>query len=321
LLLHDLGWDEAWASALAALPGSEGLTPARVTAVHRGFVEVNTDDTKLPVAGSVDDQPVVGDWVGLRDGAVRAILPRRTTLAREDSTLVANADLAIIVSSLNADLNLRRLERFAALARGGGIEPVVALSKSDLHADPDAITEDVAAQLGGVEVIVFSAHDGSGVPALRARMLPRTTSLLIGMSGVGKSTLVNLLLGSDVQRVLGLRSDDRGQHATTHRELFVLDDGALLIDTPGVRSPALADAEGVDEAFADIVELAQQCRFGDCRHETEPGCAVRGVVSDERLESMRKLEREGWTAQQRRERDRVSGRIGREAMRLKGRDD
>jgi ribosome biogenesis GTPase len=141
------------------------------------------------------------------------------------------------------------------------------------------------------------------------------------MSGVGKSTLVNLLLGSDVQRVLGLRGDDRGQHATTHRELFVLDDGALLIDTPGVRSPALADAEGIDEAFADIAELAQSCRFGDCRHESEPGCAVRGAVTDERLDSMRKLEREGSTAEQRRARSRVAGRIGREAMRTKGRPD
>ncbi|MFL5843899.1 MAG: ribosome small subunit-dependent GTPase A [Solirubrobacteraceae bacterium] len=319
--LDDLGWDERWATALAALPAPEGLTPARVTAVHRGFVELNTDDEKLPVAGAVDDQPVVGDWVGVRDGAVRAILPRRTTLAREDSTLVANADLAIIVSSLNADLNLRRLERFAALARGGGIEPLVALSKGDLHDDPAAATEEVVERLGGLDVLVFSAQDDWGVQAIRARMRPRSTSVLIGMSGVGKSTLVNLLLGSEVQRTLGLRDDDRGQHATTHRELFVLDDGALLIDTPGVRSPALADAEGVEDAFADIAALAEGCRFGDCAHDSEPGCAVRGAVSEERLESMRKLEREGWSAQQRRDRDRSTGRIGREAMRLKGRDD
>jgi ribosome biogenesis GTPase len=298
-----LGWDDDWALAFAALPGHDRLTPGRVTAVHRGLVEIDST-TLMPLAGTLPEPPVVGDWVGHRDGAVRAILPRRTELAREDGALVANADLAIIVTSLNNDLNLRRVERFAAIARSGGIEPVVALSKSDLHADPIAATEDVVAQLGGIDVIVFSAHDGSGVQALRARMRPGTTSVLIGMSGVGKSTLVNLLLGSDVQRVLGLRSDDRGQHATTHRELFVLDDGALLIDTPGVRSPALADAEGVDEAFADIAELARGCRFSDCRHENEPGCAVRGVVSEERLGSMRKLESEGLDAQQRRTRQR-----------------
>jgi ribosome biogenesis GTPase len=316
-----LGWDEDWATAFASLPGHESLTAGRVTAVHRGHVAIDTTSTLVPLAGAIGEQPVVGDWVALGEGAVRAVLPRRTTLAREDGALVANADLAIIVSSLNADLNLRRIERFAALARGGGIEPVVALSKGDLHDDPVAATEDVVARLVGLDVLVFSAQDGWGIPALRARMRPGTTSVLIGMSGVGKSTLVNLLLGSDVQRVLGLRSDDRGQHATTHRELFVLDDGALLIDTPGVRSPALADAEGIDEAFADIAELAQSCRFSDCRHESEPGCAVRGAVTDERLDSMRQLEREGSTAEQRRARSRDTGRVGREAMRLKDRPD
>ncbi|MCW2989565.1 MAG: rsgA [Solirubrobacterales bacterium] len=317
--MHErLGWDEDWATAFASLPGHKKLTPGRVTAVHRGRVEIDTT-TSLPLAGSLAHAPVVGDWVGHDGDAVRAILPRRTALEREDGALVANVDTAIIVTSLNQDLNIRRIERFAAIARGGGIEPVVALSKGDLHDDPVAATEDVVARLGGLEVVVFSAQDGWGVPALRARMRPQTTSVLIGMSGVGKSTLVNLLLGSDVQRVLGLRNDDRGQHATTHRELFVLDDGALLIDTPGVRSPALADAEGIEETFADIAELAQGCRFGDCAHDTEPGCAVRGVISEERLESMRKLEREGWTAQQRRERDQASGRVGREALRMKGR--
>ena len=313
--LEDLGWDEDWAQALTSLPGHAA---ARVTAVHRGRVQLH-DGTLMPTAGSAGDQPATGDWIAHRDGAVRAILPRRTTLGREDGVLVANADLAVIVTSLNHDLNLRRIERFAALARGGGVEPLIVLSKGDLHDDPVTAAAHVAAELHA-EVLVVSVHQGWGIPALRQRFTPRSTAVLMGMSGVGKSTLVNHLLGEEVQHTLEVRArDDRGRHATTHRELFVLDNGGLLIDTPGVRRPGLATDEGVAEAFSDVAELAQACRFGDCRHETEPGCAVRDRVSPERLASMRKLEREGWSAAQRKARDRQTGRIGREAMRLKGR--
>ncbi len=294
-MLRDLGWDDEWA---AALP--DGLTPARIAAVHRGRVRALGDDLDelLPVAGSLPEPPVVGDWVGVGEGAVRAVLPRRTALERETGTLVANADLAVIVTSLTRDLNLRRLERFVALARAGGIAPLVLLTKGDLSSDPAGEAERVRERLG-TEVVVISALDGWGVPALRAALEPRRTAVLVGMSGVGKSTLVNVLLGEDRQRTLSVRDDDRGRHATTHRELFLLEGGGLLIDTPGVRSPGLATAEGVEETFADIAELARHCRFADCRHLDEPGCAVRDAVDPDRLASWRKLQREGWDAQTR----------------------
>ena len=310
--LSTLGWDGDWADALADQQ-DPALAPARVIAVHRGRVHVRGEDgdALVPVAGSVHGgPPVVGDWVGVRDGAVRVVLGRRTTLAREGADLVANADLCIVVTSLNRDLNLRRLERFVALARSGGLDVLVVCSKGDLSADPLGDVERVAAHAGGADVLALSAHDGWGVPALRACLAPGRTAVLVGMSGVGKSTLVNLLLGEQRQRTLEVRAgDDRGRHATTHRELFTLDDGALLIDTPGLRLPRLTGTDGLDEAFADVDAVAAGCRFADCRHESEPGCAVQaaivaGEIDAGRLAHLRKLEREGLSAQERRERGR-----------------
>ena len=312
MLLHDLGWDDDRAAELA-----EGLVAARVSAVHRDRVHVLGEELaeSLPVAGAVGTQPVVGDWVGVRDGAIRTVLPRRTELAREEGTLVANVDLALILTSLNRDLNLRRIERFVALAREGGVTPLVLLTKGDLSQDPAGEAARVSERRGS-EVVVLSAQDGWGVPAVRAALAPRRTAVLVGMSGVGKSTLVNLLLGEERQRTLEVREhDDRGRHATTHRELFVLDNGALLIDTPGVRRPGMASAEGIEEAFADIAELARSCRFADCRHEDEPGCAVRGVVGEDRLASWRKLEREGWDAATRKTRGREGSLLYRQVRR------
>ncbi len=322
MTLTTLGWDGAWADALADQQ-DPALAPARVMAVHRGRVSVRGEDgdALVPVAGRVTGSPpVVGDWVGVRAGAVRAVLPRRTVLAREGGDLVANADLCVVVTSLNHDLNLRRVERFAALARAGGLGVLVACSKGDLSADPVGDAQRVSEHVGGADVLVLSAHDGWGVAALRAVLSPGRTAVLVGMSGVGKSTLVNLLLGEERQRTLDVRAgDDRGRHATTHRELFVLDDGAMLIDTPGLRLPRLTGTDGLDEAFADVEALAAGCRFNDCRHEGEPGCAVQAAIDAGDLDAgrvthMRKLEREGMSAQERRARQRSFHRRYREEI-------
>ena len=336
--LTTLGWDGDWAQALAD-HDDRALLPARVMAVHRGRYAVRGEalDALVPAAGALEasarspaELPAVGDWVALRGGQViRHVLPRRTVLARADDdareeALAANVDLCIVTTSLDLDLNLRRLERFVALARSGGVAVLIVCTKGDLARDPLGEAAEVSARTGA-ETLVLSARDGWGVNALRARLEPRRTAALVGMSGVGKSTLVNLLLGEQRQRTLAVREHDaRGRHATTHRELFVLDDGALLIDTPGLRLPRTASAAGVEDAFADVMALAAQCRFSDCRHEGEPECAVAaaiaaGTLAADRLAAMRKLEREGLSAAQRRDRARQFGRLHRHEIRARTR--
>jgi ribosome biogenesis GTPase / thiamine phosphate phosphatase len=304
--LSRLGWSGEWANALAAVDGSAQLRPARVTAVHRGHVHVVGEqlDELLAVRAGLPFAPVVGDWVALDGEAVRVVLPRRNELRRADGVLVSNADLVLILTSLNRDLNLRRIERFVALVRADGIEPLVVLTKADLSTDPAAAVDRISTELRA-DAVALSVQRGWGIEAVRDRLRARHTNVLLGMSGVGKSTLVNHLLGDERQRTLPVRArDDRGRHATVHRELFVLPNGALLVDTPGVRRPELADADGVDETFDEIVELARGCRFSDCTHTSEPGCAVRDVVSEQRLNSMRKLSREGSDASTRSARQR-----------------
>jgi ribosome biogenesis GTPase / thiamine phosphate phosphatase len=332
--LTTLGWDDERADALLALDDS-ALTPARVMAVHRGRVALH-DGRLLPLAGALEaharspaELPATGDWVAVRGGAVRHVLPRRGLLARTDEdareeALAANVDLCLVVTSLNMDLNLRRLERFVAIARAGGVPALLVCTKGDLARDPIAEAGAAAAAVG-IEAIVLSAHDGWGVPALRARLEPGRTAALVGMSGVGKSTLVNLLLGEQRQRTLEVRaSDDRGRHATTHRELFVLEDGALLLDTPGLRLPRMASSAGVEDAFADVTDAAAACRFADCRHDGEPGCGVQaaiaaGELDGKRLDAMRKLEREGLSAAERRAQSREFTRRYRKEIRARTR--
>jgi ribosome biogenesis GTPase / thiamine phosphate phosphatase len=318
LELGRLGWDEGWAAALAALD-TAGLTPARIGAQLRGSYTVFTEAGVVPaeIAGrfrhapspTAGDIPAVGDWVALDEAAdrivIRAVLPRRTAIARKAAgretvvqVLAANVDVVLVVSSLDGDPNARRIERYLSAAWESGARPVVALTKADL--DPDA--EAVAAEIAGsafVPVHAVSAVTGLGLDAIQAELAGDRTLALVGPSGAGKSTLVNRLLGAERQATHDIRRDGKGRHTTTHRELFLVPGGGVVIDTPGLRELGLwgGGGGGTNETFSDIAELAAACRFTDCAHETEPGCAVRAALDDGRLdagrlESCRKLERE-----------------------------
>ena len=312
------GWDDAWSLAFAPSAGI-GLSPARVVAQHRGRWLLHADDGEWPATPTgrlrheaLDgDLPAVGDWVGfLRpphegDARIDAVMPRRTAFRRrasgsdaEAQVIAANVDVLIVATSLNAELNPRRLERYAAMGSASGAQVVVALTKSDLADDAEAAVEDLGTLLR-LPVVAVSSHTGSGLDGLDRWLMPGRTVALVGSSGVGKSTLLNHLAGSDLMFTRQIRDDDaRGRHTTTHRELFRLPSGALMLDTPGMRELGLWDAEaGVEDTFSEIVELAARCRFHDCAHTSEPGCAVIAEVAAGRLDarrvrSYRKLERE-----------------------------
>jgi ribosome biogenesis GTPase / thiamine phosphate phosphatase len=346
--VESLGWNAERAAQLAALD-RPGLVGARVASAHRGRLDLLGPDGPLAgrvagrlrhAAASPADLPAVGDWVAVDSGSglVHAVLPRRGGIARaapggqsQSQVLAANVDVALIVGSLNRDLNIRRFERMLALAADARADAVVVLTKADLVADPWPHVADVRLALGAtVPVIALSVHAGTGLDALSAWLRPGATAVLLGSSGAGKTTLLNALSGGPPRKTAEIRaSDDRGRHATTVRELVPLPSGAIVIDTPGLRLPRVWDeAAGLDTAFADIAELARQCRFADCRHNGEPGCAVAGAVSPDRLDGMRKLERERDRIEARRDaRARAdSARAGRamqlryrEALRAKGR--
>jgi ribosome biogenesis GTPase len=324
--LADLGWDPGWATAFLPFDAA-GWQPARVVAAHRDswILATPSGDRDAVISGRFrheatgpGDLPAVGDWVAAAgsdgDGAtvIQAVLPRRTAFRRStgedhhgptlagEQVLAANVDVAFVVAGLDGDFNLRRLERYLAVAWSGGTTPVILLNKSDLSPDLEGVRVAAEAVAPGVEVRPMSALTGDGVAELAAAHLGQgRTAVVLGSSGVGKSTLVNALLGHERQRTAAVREDDsRGRHTTSHRELVRLPGGALLIDTPGIRSLGVAGAaDGIEPAFADIAALAAACRFGDCRHETEPGCAVQAALADGtlargRFESHGKLERE-----------------------------
>ncbi len=292
-------------------------------------------------AASRVELPAVGDWLALepigdhpRQAAVREVLPRSGTFVRnrlsdgQPQVLAANVDTAFVVSGLDLDLNLRRIERYLVLSLDGGVTPVVVLNKADVAIDLDRAVAEVHHVAAGTRVIVTSALHGDGLEELRALLDPGTTACLLGSSGVGKSTLTNALLGEERQLVRALRVDDsKGRHTTTHREMFAVPDGGLLIDTPGLRTVGvLQDATGLDATFVEIGELARDCRFTDCGHQSEPDCAVRaaldsGTLSVDRYESHLKLEAERRSVElraddrARRQAERERGRFYRRATR------
>ena len=309
VLINQYGWDGALAEAFTP-HARDGRIPGRVVAQHRDGYQVITDEGELRAksAGRLfheareADHPAVGDWAALslnpNEGAatIHAILPRRSVFVRKaaDSiqtlqVVAANIDVAFVVTSLNADLNPRRIERYLAAAWQSGARPVVVLTKSDLADDPQGQADAIAALAAGCPVLTVSARQGLGLEALLAQVAPGETCVLIGSSGVGKSTLVNAFLGEDRKATRAIReADDQGRHTTSHRELVLLPGGSLILDTPGIREVGLIDAEeGLDVVFDDIERLIQTCKFNDCAHTGEPGCAVRGALDSGALDPAR----------------------------------
>lgn len=319
--LHALGWDDDWERARALVDPEAALQPVRISAEHRGAYHahgpggvawVELTGRRFHRAGDKRALPTVGDWVlverwaqaveGKGAGTVREVLPRRSFLVRRAAgeatapqPLAANVDIGLVLTSANTDLSLARIDRYIGLLRDGGIEPVLVLSKIDLVEDPSGSLASLAS-VTGARVIAASIRTGTGLDEIRALGTAGHTCVLLGSSGVGKSTLLNALIGTQ-QETREIRADERGRHTTTRRELFVAADGGLWIDTPGMRELAQwIDDDEEAPAFDDIIALAASCRFRDCRHRDEPGCAVRGVIAPERLASFHKLSTERATA-------------------------
>lgn len=273
-----------------------------------GQVTVITEEGPRRVDTPRRVYPAVGDWLALTDEPPHVhILPRRSSFTRasageatREQVVAANVDTVFIVNALGAKVSLRRIERYLTLGWQSGAVPVVVLTKADLvdAAELDGIVEDVRSVAIGVDVHALSADDDAGLRGLDPYLTPGRTVALLGMSGAGKSTLVNRLAGEELAPTGEVRSDGKGRHTTTHRQLLLLPQGGLLVDTPGMRGIGMWDAgEGIEQVFADVALLAEECRFSNCAHETEPGCALRmaieaGTLDAARYESWRKLQRE-----------------------------
>ncbi len=323
--LKELGWSDFQASQLAVRGGVEGQVVARVAEENRELYRLLSERGEFLAelsgrfrheAKSREDLPAVGDWAlaSLRESegraTIHAVLPRRSRFSRkvagkktEEQIVAANVDVVFLVSSLNQEFSARRIERYLTLAWDSGSRPVIVLNKCDLCENAEAFRTEAEDAAMGAWVLLTSAVRGDGIEELRAVLQSGLTAALLGSSGVGKSSLINALLGGSLGNgrlaTQAVReSDDRGRHTTTSRQLLVLPRGGVLIDTPGMRELQLWDAaDGIGRAFGDIQELAARCKFRDCRHQSEPGCAVRAAVdaealASERLENFRKLERE-----------------------------
>ena len=328
LSLHELGWKPFFQQQLT-LDEWEDAIPARVIELHRSIIVVQTEDKRLTLPVIPDMTGItVGDWLLVNhDDHFCRLLERQSLFARKaagskvnSQGIAANVDVAFIVSSMNSDFNLNRLERFLALTNEAGAEPVVVLTRADLCADPQDYIRQVQAMDSMLTVEAVNALDASSVNALTSWCTTGKTVAFLGSSGVGKSTLVNTLLNKAAQATGTIREDDsKGRHTTTARSLHPMPSGSLLLDTPGMRELQLADCEqGVEETFADIRRLASSCQFSDCQHNGEPGCAIAsalelGQLDTRRLNNYRKLMREqalnSATLAQKRARDKSLSRL------------
>ena len=352
--LYDLGFDH-WFADQTRERCSPGLSIARVTAVDRGRYLIRDEHGERPAeltgrlqfaAESSIDLPCVGDWVCARDldgrshASIHGVLPRKSFLRRKApgkdvdfQMIAANIDVAFVIQSCHFDFNVRRLERYLVMVREGQVEPVLLLTKTDLVSDGELERLIDKIQLAGVDakIVTLSNVTGAGLDRVRELLIPGKTYCLLGSSGVGKTTLINRLAGDAGFETRDVSQSGEGRHTTTRRQLIVLEGGSLLIDMPGMRELGmLGVSEGLDDTFADIGELAKGCRFTDCSHSAEPGCAVRAAIerhdlSEERLQDYLKLRKESayhdLSYAERRKKDREFGRMVRSILKPKDKRD